>query len=51
MNFRKKNPPLTCPTCLGDRRVVVTTWVLGKGNRTIGRTCHTCKGKGTLPTR
>jgi hypothetical protein len=47
----RKNPPLTCPTCNGDRRVVVTTWVMGKGKRTVGRKCPMCKGKGSLPTR
>ncbi|GAA3180645.1 hypothetical protein [Nonomuraea roseoviolacea] len=50
MNFRK-NPPLPCPTCSGDGRVIVSDWALGKGKRLVGRKCHVCNGKGTLPTR
>lgn len=51
MGLLRKTPPMTCPTCYGQGRTAVTQWVMGKGKRTVGRRCETCKGKGTLPSR
>lgn len=45
------NKRMVCPTCSGERRVVVRKFVVGKGTVLAGRKCPSCNGRGTLPRR
>lgn len=42
--------PVTCPTCLGAKKIVMKSFGFG-GTKLVSRTCPGCRGKGTLKRR
>lgn len=46
-----RNKPLVCGTCHGARRVETRKAVVGQGWKVIGKKCHNCNGRGSLPRR
>jgi DnaJ-class molecular chaperone len=44
------NPPVTCPTCRGAKKIVMNSFGSG-GRKLVARKCPGCNGKGKLKRR